>query len=81
MHVDCNSEQHILVFDYFQDTLLSLLKHDPGLPSDERPKILRSISEAVYELHSQGWVHTGQSNTCVDGSLYMLIDRNRYQAR
>ncbi|KAF2208112.1 hypothetical protein CERZMDRAFT_50015 [Cercospora zeae-maydis SCOH1-5] len=58
VHVDCNSEQCILVFDYFQDTLLSLLKHDPDLSPDERPKIMRSVSEAVYELHSQGWVHT-----------------------
>ncbi|PIA94291.1 hypothetical protein CB0940_08807, partial [Cercospora beticola] len=56
MHVDCNSEQCILVFDYFQDTLLSLLKNNPSLSPDERPKIMRSVGEAVNQLHSRDWI-------------------------
>ncbi|CAK1365196.1 unnamed protein product [Cercospora beticola] len=58
MHVDCNSEKCILVFDYFQDTLLSLLNNNPSLSPDERPKIMRSVGEAVNQLHSRDWVHS-----------------------
>ncbi|KAM3416192.1 hypothetical protein BST61_g7798 [Cercospora zeina] len=58
MHIDCNTEQSILVFEHFQDTLLSLIKDNPELSPDERPKIMRSVGEAIDELHSQDWVHT-----------------------
>lgn len=73
MHVDCNSEQCILVFDYFQDTLLSLLNNNPDLSPDERPKIMRSVGEAVNELHSRDWVHSGWS--CTDGQNWRQPDR------
>lgn len=59
MHVDCNSKESILVYTHYQDTLLSLLKDDPEFPPDERLKIMRSVGEAIQELHSKDWVHAG----------------------
>ncbi|CAK3772217.1 Serine threonine- kinase ppk4 [Lecanosticta acicola] len=57
MHVDCNSEDSILVYPYFRDTLLALLKDDPAFPPDERLKIMRGVGEAIQELHAKDWVH------------------------
>ncbi|KAF1849203.1 kinase-like protein [Cucurbitaria berberidis CBS 394.84] len=58
MHVDSNSKEPILIYPYFRDTLLALLKNDPAFPPDERPKIMRGVGEAIQELHSRDWVHT-----------------------
>ncbi|CZT15729.1 uncharacterized protein RCC_01563 [Ramularia collo-cygni] len=58
MHVDSNSKESILVYDYFRDTLLSLLENDPAFPPDERAKIImRGVGEAVQELHTNSWIH------------------------
>lgn len=59
MHVDCNSEESILVYPYFRDSLLALLKDDPGFPPDERWKIALSVGQAIQELHTSDWVHAG----------------------
>jgi serine/threonine protein kinase len=59
MHVDCISKESILIYTYFRDTLLALLKDDPAFPPDERLKIIRGVGEAIQELHSKDWIHTG----------------------
>lgn len=61
MHVDCSSKESILVYAYFRDTLLALLRDDPAFPPNERLKIMRGVGEAIQELHRKGWIHTGLS--------------------
>ncbi|KAK1672242.1 kinase-like domain-containing protein [Colletotrichum godetiae] len=57
MHTDCNPEEGILIYPYYQDTLLSLIEGDGNLPTAERKKILRGTAEAIQELHTKGWIH------------------------
>ncbi|KAL9104869.1 MAG: hypothetical protein Q9163_000255 [Psora crenata] len=57
MHIDHNQEERILVYDYFRDTLLALIKDHPDFPTEERKKILRLTGEAVQELHANDWIH------------------------
>lgn len=64
MHTDCNPEQSILVYPYFRDTLLALIREDPELPFAERRKILRHVAEALSELHSRDWIHIGTTIQC-----------------
>lgn len=59
MHIDCNQEEGILVYPYFRSTLLALIQKDPDFPLAERKKILRQVGEAIQELHSKDWIHTG----------------------
>lgn len=61
MHIDCSSKESILVYAYFRDTLLALLRDDPAFPPNERLKIMRGVGEAIQELHRKDWVHTGLS--------------------
>ncbi|GAB1732624.1 hypothetical protein NU195Hw_g3713t1 [Hortaea werneckii] len=58
MHIDCSSKESILVYAYFRDTLLALLRDDPAFPPNERLKIMRGVGEAIQELHRKDWVHT-----------------------
>ncbi len=59
MHIDYNQEERILVYDYFRDTLLALIRDHPDFPPAERKKILRLTGEAVQELHAKDWIHRG----------------------
>ena len=59
MHTDCNQEQRILVYPYFRDTLLGLIKDDSELLFPERKKILHRVGEAIQELHRKEWIHIG----------------------
>ncbi|KAH0284910.1 kinase-like protein, partial [Aureobasidium sp. EXF-3399] len=57
MHVDCNQDERVLVYPYFDSTLLALIKDDPDLIHTQRKKILRYTAEAIQELHSKNWIH------------------------
>ncbi|THX67822.1 kinase-like protein [Aureobasidium pullulans] len=57
IHVDCNQDEGVLVYPYFDSTLLALIKDDPELVHTQRKKILRYIAEAIQELHSKNWIH------------------------
>jgi tRNA A-37 threonylcarbamoyl transferase component Bud32 len=59
MHIDCNQEEGILVYPYFNDTLLALIQKDHNTPLAERKKILRRAGEAIQELHGKDWIHIG----------------------
>jgi hypothetical protein len=65
-HVDANSQESILIYPYFRDTLLSLIQDDPGFAPDERWKIMLMVGEAVQELHAKGWAHAGTCDFYVD---------------
>ncbi|OHF03895.1 hypothetical protein CORC01_00757 [Colletotrichum orchidophilum] len=57
MHTDCNTEEGVLIYPYYRNTLLALIQDDPDLPITERNKILRGTGEAIQELHNKGWIH------------------------
>jgi serine/threonine protein kinase len=59
MHVDLNEDENILVYPYYQHTLLGLLQEDSELSNAARKKVLRQIGEAIQELHSKDWIHIG----------------------
>lgn len=60
MHVDYNEHERILVYRYFRDTFLSLLRKRPDFPQQEIKKIMRCTAEAVKELHDKDWIHIGK---------------------
>lgn len=62
MHIDENQEESALVYPYFRDTLLALIREDQDLPLAERKKILRRVGEAIQELHRNNWIHVGTSS-------------------
>jgi serine/threonine protein kinase len=55
MHADCKSENRVLFYPYFRDTLLALLQKDPEFPPQGRLKILQGVAEAVQKLHAEDW--------------------------
>ncbi|CAN9445066.1 unnamed protein product [Alternaria alternata] len=57
MHVDSNDEENLLIYPYYQNTLLRLLQEDPEVSDAARKKILRQTAEAIQELHSKDWIH------------------------
>jgi serine/threonine protein kinase len=44
-------------------TLDALIDMNPDLSMTERIKIMRSLAEALHELHSKGWLHNRKSIT------------------
>ena len=59
MHVDSNDEENLLIYPYYQNTLLRLLQEDPEVSVAARKKVLRQTAEAIQELHSKDWIHIG----------------------
>ena len=59
MHVDYNEKDNTLVFKYFRQTLLTLIKDEPDFPIAEVKKILRYVAEAINDFHSKDWIHLG----------------------
>ncbi|KAI8941750.1 hypothetical protein NX059_002954 [Plenodomus lindquistii] len=57
MHVDLNEDENILIYPYYQQTLLQLLQEDTKISDAARKKILRQTGEAMQELHSKDWIH------------------------
>ena len=59
MPIDFNPEDRTVVYPYFTNTLLSLMRADPDFPPAELRKILRCVGEAIQEFHTNGWLHLG----------------------
>ncbi|THX67085.1 kinase-like protein [Aureobasidium pullulans] len=57
MHVDRNQDEGVLIYPYFDSTLLALIQNDPEMVHTQRKKILRYTAEAIQELHSRNWIH------------------------
>ncbi|KAI4941938.1 hypothetical protein J4E91_010488 [Alternaria rosae] len=57
MHVDLNEDENVLIYPYYQHTLLGLLQEDSKISDAARKKILRQTGEAIQELHSKDWIH------------------------
>jgi serine/threonine protein kinase len=60
MHVDYNEEEYSLVYEYYRDDLLSLVKNNPNFPLEARKQILREAGKALKELHARNWIHIGR---------------------
>ncbi|KAJ8106331.1 hypothetical protein OPT61_g9608 [Boeremia exigua] len=56
MHVDLNEDENILIYPYYQHTLLGLLQEGLNVSDAARQKILRRTGEAIQELHSKDWI-------------------------
>lgn len=54
-------EQHILVYEYFRDNLLSFIKRNADLPTKARKFILREIGLANRDLNAKNWIHLGKA--------------------
>jgi tRNA A-37 threonylcarbamoyl transferase component Bud32 len=59
MHVDVSEDEEVLIYPYYQHTLLGLLKEDSNISDAARKKFLRQTGEAIQELHSKDWIHIG----------------------
>lgn len=59
MAIDFNPEHHIVVYPYFTDTLLDLMRTYEDFPPAELKKVLRYVGEAIQEFHTKGWLHLG----------------------
>jgi hypothetical protein len=70
IHTDASTKDSILIYPYFRDTLLPLLKNDPEFPPLQRLKIMRTVAEAVAEMNAKGWVHAGMLGQ--NGIAYLL---------
>jgi len=62
MHVDYNEDENILLYAYYQSTLLRLLQQDISVSDAARKTVLRQTGEAIQELHSKDWIHIGTIN-------------------
>jgi serine/threonine protein kinase len=62
IHVDSNENENILIYPYYQNTLLGLFKDDTNISDTARKMILRQTGEAIQELHSRAWIHNGTIN-------------------
>jgi len=58
-HTDENEKERILVYEYYKDNLLSLVKNNPDLPLEARKLILREVGLGLKGLHSKDWIHLG----------------------
>lgn len=59
MPIDFTPEDRIVVYPYFTDTLLDLMRADPAFPPAELKKVLRYVGEAIQDFHGKGWLHLG----------------------
>ncbi len=60
MHIDYNLEEQTLVYEYFRDDLLALVKNNPEFPLRARKQILRETGKALKVLHDKNWIHIGK---------------------
>ncbi|KAK5093758.1 hypothetical protein LTS08_008822 [Lithohypha guttulata] len=56
-HIDYNEEERILIYEYFMDNLLSLVKNNPELPIEARKSVLRELGLGLKDIHAKNWLH------------------------
>ncbi|TQN70115.1 L-type lectin-domain containing receptor kinase S.1, partial [Colletotrichum shisoi] len=57
MPIDYNDDEYIVVYPYFKDTMLNLVRADPDFPEGALKKALRHVGEGLREFHAKGWLH------------------------
>jgi hypothetical protein len=53
LHVDDDKAEQTLIYDYFSDNLLSLVKNNPSMSVASRKRILRELGLALNEFHAR----------------------------
>lgn len=69
-HIDHNEEERILIYEYFMDNLLSLVKNNPELPIEARKSVLRELGLGLKDIHAKNWLHLGMMCGSQDCSVY-----------
>lgn len=59
IHVDENDEEKVVIYEYFDDNLLSFVNKNPNL-NLARKWILRELGESLKEFHAKNWIHIGK---------------------
>ncbi|ETI26444.1 hypothetical protein G647_03221 [Cladophialophora carrionii CBS 160.54] len=69
--LDDNEAERVLLYDYYKDNLLSLVKNRPDLPLGARKSILRNLGLGLKDLHSRNWIHldTKPDNAMIDWNV------------
>jgi serine/threonine protein kinase len=59
MHVDYSEKEQIVIYEYFKEDLLALVKiiKTPDFPLAARKQILFKVGKALQELHAKNWIH------------------------
>lgn len=58
-HVDLNKDENVLIYPYYQNTLLRIYREDLNISDAARNKILWQTGEAIRKLPSKDWIHIG----------------------
>lgn len=84
MHIDSSEEESVLIYPFYQHTLLGMLQQDPEISGAAKKKVLQETGDAMQELHSKDWIHRGtitSSNQSTTTESQLTIDLGRHQAR
>jgi serine/threonine protein kinase len=73
-HIDYNEEESVLIYEYFKENLLSLVKNNPDLPIEARKSILRELGLGLKEIHAKHWIHLGMMRCLSRCSLRACTD-------
>lgn len=57
MHIDSSEEESVLIYPFYQHTLLGMLQQDPEISGAAKKKVLQETGDAMQELHSKDWIH------------------------
>ncbi|EGE05765.1 serine/threonine protein kinase [Trichophyton equinum CBS 127.97] len=57
IHIDENVEEKVVIYEYFDDNLLSFVDKNPNLNLAARKWILRELGESLKEFHAKNWIH------------------------
>lgn len=58
-HVDINENEMVLIYEYFEHDLLSLVQNNVDFSVEAKKSILREVGQALETLHAKHWVHLG----------------------
>jgi len=59
IHIDNNTKENVLVYEYFKSNLLSLVENYPALPIEARKTILKEVGLGLNDIHTTHWIHLG----------------------
>ncbi|KAF4625330.1 hypothetical protein G7Y89_g12842 [Cudoniella acicularis] len=71
MHVDYSEKEKTVVYEYFKEDLLALVRINRDFPLVARKQILFEVGKALQELHAKNWIHIDvkPDNVMVDWNL------------
>ncbi|EPE24724.1 Protein kinase-like (PK-like) [Glarea lozoyensis ATCC 20868] len=56
-HIDESENECVLVYEWYKDDLLQLIRKQPDIPLRSRKWILREIAETLMDYHAKNWIH------------------------